>query len=355
MTGEVMVISIKRILLVGVASTVLITGVIPAGVYAEDNVGSKKEELENVKEQKKEAQETIDKLMDKIKPHREKVENLEKKIADTNKKIQKAEKETKKNSEKLKLYEERFKGRVRLMYENGEMGSMRALFEAGSFGEFLQRFEVLRMILIRDRELFDKYNNIRLKHEELKKKQATLAKEQKEEAKDARKIYDKIQVEIEKTKKELASLGSKESNLKAQIDSLTLVDASLYPYKYASVAGVDPWGFYNRQCTSFVAWRINQRGYHFTNHMRGGHFGNATNWANNARRIGMRVNNQPAVGAVAQFNAGASGASGTFGHVAYVTAVNGSAITIEEYNYQRYAFSKRTIPAGSVSNYIHVN
>ncbi|WP_188432617.1 CHAP domain-containing protein [Kroppenstedtia guangzhouensis] len=348
-------ISVKRMLLTGVVTTGLIAGMIPPGVHAEGNVSSKKQELENVKQQKKEAQETIDKLMEKIQPHKEKVEDLERKIAKTNKKIQKAEKATEKNAEKLKYYEEQFKNRVRLMYENGEMGSMRALFEAGSFGEFLQRFEVLRLILIRDRELFDKYNQIRQKHEELKKKHATLLKEQEKEAEDARKIYDKIHEEIEKTKKELASLSTKENNLQSQIDMLTLVDASLYPYRFASVSGVDPWGFYNRQCTSFVAWRINQRGYHFTNHMRGGHFGNATNWANNARRIGLRVNNQPAVGAIAQFNAGASGASGTYGHVAYVTAVNGSTITIEEYNYRRYAFSRRVIPANSVSNYIHMN
>ncbi|GGA57983.1 hypothetical protein GCM10007416_33990 [Kroppenstedtia guangzhouensis] len=128
--------------------------------------------------------------------------------------------------------------------------------------------------------------------------------------------------------------------------------ADNYPYKTANTSGADRWGFYIRQCTSFVAWRLNQAGIPFHNTMKGGRFGNAENWADNARRLGYTVNNKPAVGAVAQWNAGAFGHSG-YGHVAYVTAVDGSKITIEEYNYKRFSYSRRTLPASQVSNYIH--
>ncbi|SGO70005.1 Soluble lytic murein transglycosylase precursor [Mycobacterium tuberculosis] len=125
-----------------------------------------------------------------------------------------------------------------------------------------------------------------------------------------------------------------------------------YPYKTANTSGADRWGFYIRQCTSFVAWRLNEAGIPFHNTMKGGRFGNAENWADNARRLGYTVNNKPAVGAVAQWNAGAFGHSG-YGHVAYVTAVDGSKITIEEYNYKQFSYSRRTLPASQVSNYIH--
>lgn len=128
--------------------------------------------------------------------------------------------------------------------------------------------------------------------------------------------------------------------------------ADKYPYKNASTSGVDAWGFYNRQCTSFVAWRLNDAGISFHNTMKGGRFSDATNWANNAKKLGYKVNNKAAVGSVAQWNAGAFGHS-RYGHVAYVTAVNGSKITIEEYNYKKFSFSRRTLPASQVSNYIH--
>ncbi len=36
----------------------------------------------------------------------------------------------------------------------------------------------------------------------------------------------------------------------------------------------------------------------FTNHMRGGTFGNADTWADNARALGYRVDNTPCVGVI---------------------------------------------------------
>ncbi len=99
-----------------------------------------------------------------------------------------------------------------------------------------------------------------------------------------------------------------------------------YPYS-GQTSGVDPWGFYKGQCTSFAAFRLNDRtGIDFSNSYRGVHWGNASNWDNAARSAGITVNSTPEVGAVAQTDAGS-------GHVAWVTAVNGNTITVEEYNY----------------------
>lgn len=122
-----------------------------------------------------------------------------------------------------------------------------------------------------------------------------------------------------------------------------------YPYKGKS--GVDPWGFYKGECTSFVAWRMNHLGAKFSNNMKGGHFDNAKYWAGNAKRIGFKVDHKPNVGAIAQFT------GGKYGHVAYVAEVknNGKTIKIEEYNHvYRHGYSVRTISVSSVSNFIHV-
>lgn len=161
--------------------------------------------------------------------------------------------------------------------------------------------------------------------------------------------YNPIQEYVNKVKK-FAHLYAKPVTKVGT--ALSTSKATAYPYKNASTSGVDPWAFYIRQCTSFVAWRLNDAGIQFHNHMKGGHFGNAGNWAKNARKLGFTVNKKPAPGAVAQWNAGAFGHS-SFGHVAYVTEVKGDQITIEEYNYRPFSFSRRTIPANRVSNYIH--
>ncbi|MHA0286092.1 Ig-like domain-containing protein [Mycobacterium sp. C3-094] len=110
---------------------------------------------------------------------------------------------------------------------------------------------------------------------------------------------------------------------------------------------VDPWGFYNRECTSFVAWRLNSvNGVAFTNTMRGGRWGNATNWAANARALGYTVNNTPAVGSVGWLSSG---------HVAWVAAVNGDSVVIEEYNYgYTGVYKTRTVSRSYFNGYIHI-
>lgn len=87
----------------------------------------------------------------------------------------------------------------------------------------------------------------------------------------------------------------------------------------------------------------------------GSFWGNAATWATYARAAGYRVDNVPEAGAVAQWNAYQGGA-GYAGHVAIVESVNSDgSITVSEMNYL-YNFDRvtsRTIPASSVSNYIH--
>jgi surface antigen len=107
---------------------------------------------------------------------------------------------------------------------------------------------------------------------------------------------------------------------------------------------VDPWRFYNRECTSFVAWRLNNdAGVPFTNHYLGPHWGDAAIWKAAALDSKVRVDNVPVVGAVAWWGRGSAGSS--VGHVAWVLKVNNSAsITIEEYNYLRRGYyDTRTI------------
>lgn len=124
-------------------------------------------------------------------------------------------------------------------------------------------------------------------------------------------------------------------------------------YPYRGQTGVDPWGFYKGYCTSFVAYRMNRNAgpMSFYNYMDGGHFGNAGNWGPNAQKLGYPVNKTPAVGAIAWW---AAGTISTLGHVAYVEAVNSDGtVVVEEYNYIRLQYGRRTIPTSSVSGYIH--
>jgi surface antigen len=133
-----------------------------------------------------------------------------------------------------------------------------------------------------------------------------------------------------------------------------------YPSRLRNAAQdslVDPWQFYNRECTSFVAWRLNSENQvAFNDFWRGAHWGNASNWKNAAKSLKIPVDNTPTRGAVAWWAAGSAGSSR--GHVAWVQTVGDGAITIEEYNYLHAGrYDTRTISDSSSlwpSGFIHI-
>lgn len=130
-------------------------------------------------------------------------------------------------------------------------------------------------------------------------------------------------------------------------------------YPYASSAscnppvGKDPWGFYQGQCTSFVAFRLNQRGLTFNNRMQGGHFGNAEHWDDNARNLGYTVDDTPAPDAIAVWDAEHYGRQG---HVAVVKCVgDDGTVVVEEYNlHLDCKYGIRTISDTPPDHYIHI-
>jgi len=118
-----------------------------------------------------------------------------------------------------------------------------------------------------------------------------------------------------------------------------------YPWPTAGEHSVDPWGFSMRQCVSWTAFKLAQRGAVLDSGRQG--WGSAENWDNAARRLGHGIGAQPVVGSIAHWNPGerapwyANGSatanglltSGSSGHVGYVTGVHrdGSAV-VQQYN-----------------------
>ncbi|KID98659.1 choline binding protein D, partial [Metarhizium majus ARSEF 297] len=79
------------------------------------------------------------------------------------------------------------------------------------------------------------------------------------------------------------------------------------------------------QCTGFAAFRAVKR-MGVTNFTEYGPWGNANQWEGVARNGGLTVNDTPAPGAIACTG------EGQYGHVAFVHAVNGDKIEMEDYN-----------------------
>jgi surface antigen len=117
-----------------------------------------------------------------------------------------------------------------------------------------------------------------------------------------------------------------------------------YPLAAGRGLALDPWGFVARQCTSYAAWYLNAHGVPFGLLTRGpggeGVFASAQSWARAAAAAGFPVRTTPAVGSIAQWNAGESSPPGP-GDAAGSTVVTAG-------RYGHVAVVRRVLPDGEV-------
>jgi surface antigen len=108
---------------------------------------------------------------------------------------------------------------------------------------------------------------------------------------------------------------------------------------YTGYTGQQPWGYpvdaNGHNCTNYVTYRLWQNGV-----QNPGNLGDAKDWDESATTYGIPVNDVPAVGAVAVWEA-YSGPALADGHVAYVEAVTSTYIDISEDNYGGTTMRKR--------------
>lgn len=89
---------------------------------------------------------------------------------------------------------------------------------------------------------------------------------------------------------------------------------------------IDNWGMYNRECVSYTAFKVAASGRYMPSW---GGRGNANQWDDNARAMGIPVDRSPRRGDVAVSN------SGYYGHVMYVESVGSDgSIYVSDYNQQ---------------------
>jgi surface antigen len=97
---------------------------------------------------------------------------------------------------------------------------------------------------------------------------------------------------------------------------------------YNDPSEISRYGYAYRNCVDFVAWKVASLGVPAAQYKG---LGNAKNWASPASAHKLTVDTTPAVGAAAVQT------TGTYGHVAYISAYNAKThvITVEEYNYRQ--------------------
>lgn len=113
--------------------------------------------------------------------------------------------------------------------------------------------------------------------------------------------------------------------------------------------GGDGRGYGCRQCASYVAWRFAKETGIYPS------WGNAVDFTRNAKSLGY-VEGGPQAGSIAVMDPASAGQS--YGHVAWVEAVNGGQVLVSQYNYNYGAgygmYSMMWLSAGAFDHYVHI-
>jgi peptidoglycan DL-endopeptidase CwlO len=164
-------------------------------------------------------------------------------------------------------------------------------------------------------------------------------------------------IETSKVSRDTVSATTEAELRTEQINALQLADApgprqpgDDYPWRDAGFS-LSPLGYVYRNCTDFVAWRLNRdQGvtaapwkWVWSNLTPNG--GDASQWEKGWIAHGWVTSATPIVGSVAWF---------VGNHVAYVHAIDGANVVIEEYNgTTSRAYAERTIPISSVGRFLY--
>lgn len=155
-----------------------------------------------------------------------------------------------------------------------------------------------------------------------------------------------------KAEQEVARISAEEEARRRAAANISSGGTGGYPYGNSDA--LDPWYFYQLQCTSYAAWYWNKKlGKEWYNTQPG--TGSAKYWDQIANTLGYSVSGTPRVGAIISWK-GPLYSGDQWGHVAIVEKVNSDGtIDLSEYNWIPYHYSYRTsVSPGNYGSYVYI-
>ncbi len=322
-----------------------------------DSLNQKQWELDQINQKIAEYQKQIDAKQSKINSLNSQISLMNSQIAKLNLEIKATDLEIKQNGVKIKEVTEKIVtkqkeikhqteivGRlILLMYQQEQKGLLEIILESNNFSHFLDQLTYLEIVEKQGQEALDYLKKLK---EELDKEKKTLveAKKTLNKLKDKQIAQKQSLVSQKNTKNQLlAKTRGEEAAYQAMIQEsyrqAAVVQAQIAEiiarrtgsaphggygtggYPWHGQHGVDPWGFYMGQCTSYAAWKWSTLGRTVTWR------GHARDWASRAAAQGYRVDQSPRSGNIICFLD-----LSYYGHVGIVESVSGSQVTFTDYN-----------------------
>lgn len=183
-----------------------------------------REKLNDIKDQKKGMLDLISTKDAAMKKEVEKMNAADAKIKQTEIEAAKVEIKLYQAEKELKVYDDKFKKRIRNLYQKGEMGYMATLFAADSFGKFLHRYEIVRVIMKKDYSLIQDRKEAKSIVEKELAAFDKLRKLQNLEVQKSQKAYKKIVEAQKKNKKKLGEIQEIIEDHQDEIISINLAE-----------------------------------------------------------------------------------------------------------------------------------
>ena len=292
------------------------------------------------------------------------------KIELTATKVKELEIELDKAQKELDRQKELLKASMRALYIRGDASPIELIIGSDSFSEFMDEQEYLERLKLGIQDSTNKVVELKQKIQAKRDEQQKLLDQQQAAKRSLNSARSEKADLLSETRGQEAAYRSRKAKLIKEQEAIfremlsrssnVIIGGGSYPWSHAicgetgSSSGPcwnyewhikgkyrDIWGYYYRNCTSYVAWKFNKNGYPVPS------LGNGGEWYANAPKYAR--GHTPKVGAAASF------AGGSFGHVAYVEDVYGNGqIRISEYNFARHGvYSERVISSGDVTGYVY--
>lgn len=359
-------------------------------VYAEtytDQYQEKIDKLNSNNEQITEQQGILsvqaDSLSDAINKLQGQINASQARIDDLNNQIEKLRQQIKETEIELAKQKELLGVSIKSMYVNGEISTVEMLATSSDLGDFFDQQQYQENVRDKIKTTLDKVTQLKLDLNSKKEKVTKSLEEQKglqtqlaSQKAEKNRVLSLNQSQQNKLEEKIRDNNSEISRLKAEQAAayaayLARNSSAMYGVGEAGNGGypsvwanapldsmLDTWGMYNRECVSYVAWKVASTGKFMPGWGNIG-IGNAYQWINNSR-YGTPINGpipidkNPTVGSVAVWDSG-DGLS-FLGHVAYVEVVNSDgSIEVSQYNFTPGQFSRMHVSASEVQilDFIH--
>lgn len=309
-------------------------------------------------------QQAIDALNARISSLQAAIDATQAKINDLNDQITKAQAEL--DHEKTVLGEN-----IKTMYLEGDVSTLEILASSRNLTDFVNKQEYRNSVADKIKTSVDKINALKAELTKQQDEQQNLLKDQQTQQTELQDSQAQQTAMLNYTEGQKAAYDAQISAANSQISQLRAQQAAYYA-AYARRGGIsgygvgeagnggypsqwafatqdtilDNWGMYNRECVSYVAWKIASTG----RYMPGWGWqsmGNAAQWPAAAANPNNPIpqGSTPRVGSAVVW--GSSAGLGPLGHVAYVEMVNGDgSIEVSQYNFVHGQFSRMHVDAG---------